>query len=101
MHSVTTALDYIQSKGHKVLAVIHYLKKKDGEMYQISRNYEKPYFKDYGITDSKSFNQFFEIKKNKSITHIGENLQTYGKTLFRVCSYCWISILHISFIFYL
>lgn len=73
MHSVTTALDYIQSKGHKVLAVIHYLKKKDGEIYQISRNYEKPYFKDYGITDSKSLNQFLKSKKINQL-HILERI---------------------------
>ena len=35
MQVLLTALDYIQSKGHNILAVIHFLKKKDGEMYQI------------------------------------------------------------------
>ncbi len=73
MHSTTTAIDFIQSKGHNVLAVIHYLKNKDGEIYETSRNYEKSYFKDYGITDNESFIQFLK-SKNINQLHILEKI---------------------------
>ena len=73
MQSVVSALDYIQNKGHNVLAIIHYLKKKDGEIYPTGRNYEKPYYKDYGITDSESFNKFLKSKKINQL-HILERI---------------------------
>ena len=48
-------------------------KKKGGEIYPTSRNYEKPYFKDYGITDSDSLSEFLKSKKINQI-HIVERI---------------------------
>ena len=73
IHNVTTALDYLQSKGNNVLAIIHYLEKDSGEIYKTSTDYYKSYFKKYGITDSSSYYNFLDSRKIKQI-HVLEKI---------------------------